>query len=635
LLNNMKKARHCVQLMVGVRNHDKTLLQTVIFNTDVSKPVLPMHKFPCHELVLERMSFDTPFSTPLALDFCDMDWKQCQNVNLSITNNKEHVSTTDVDNDEKKNDHTILLLPWKKMSMSRYFNIPVEILDATQELQFCDHDSDSFQFLFQHIFPSLGKTETCQIRKIKLDYFEYTVCTFAPPLATPTPLAVTTNEKDNNVRFEKSLRWLSTSPFLATNLRVFDFRCSNCPNDVLDISGIEHAQHLQELSLSGNRIKNIACLAVLYNLCHVDFSDTNVTGIESLSNSAPMLLSLNLTNTLVSDLHPLEKMTRLVKLVLCKCVCIKDIRPIGCLGQSLLFLDLSLATGLLDGTLRPLSELVHLVYLDVSSVRIANYEFVSGMQALEYLNLHNTFGVEFISQPSFPNLQYLKHLKVLMWDDYLCDAYRNEQQRQQQVYQQHLDFYHSFTHITQLDHLGTLSGSFLKDYVQYLAERDHTITPLLSSRRGDGFTHPFENVREIVVYWDPNVPDVNHEVIYEFDKVLYRCWPNTTFRHRYKRHLIVTERQNLINENVISFLNLKFERDFNVRMQRLFFLQCDYDAVVRVAECLLHDLIDSPKEANNTSNKQIIVHLNLENAHAHVVLKNIVARALAVEMNKF
>jgi len=613
-----------MSISVWVSDHKSNICASAKFdksNTYERNPVLPISKFPCHKLCIQQYFQDDALNDALpdalpgevssisAPPF-DFDWSQCL-VDRNPTTITKKTTTA----------------PWKKLSLYHYFRVPTEILDATEELKFSDNEFRSVYYLFQKIFPSLGKKETCQICKIKINFNFYW-----------SAHVLSWKECDLNIVF--NLQWLSTSPFLATNLRVFDFRCRE-PKNVLDISGIEHAQHLQTLNLSGNRIKNIACLAALFHLCHVDLLETDVTDIESLSNSGPMLLSLNLGMTPVSDLSPLEKMTRLVKLDLNCCQCISDVTPIGFLGHSLLYLDLHHSSGLENEcrVVETLSRLVHLLYLNISDNNIYNYEFLSSMHSLEMLNARNTCSFlledrflhrgershalteqcttgQYITNQFILGLSCMKHLKILLCDHYLWHMQENKSDHNNVHRNTLQDFYKSLAHTTQLEYVDMLSGRFLKTYL---------------TEQKDICLFPLGNIREIDVCWE-FMPEVHQEMIIDFDKVLVALLPQIIFCHKFNGYHVVTNNRNS-GEKKLSLVNYK--RCLKTRLKRRFALQRDYDAVVRVAECLLHDLIDSLKASSHKSNNETILHLNLENACAHVVLKNIVARALAVEINNF
>ena len=97
--------------------------------------------------------------------------------------------------------------------------------------------------------------------------------------------------------------------------------------DISDLTGLEHAQNLKWLILSGNRVSNLDPLAGLTQLEYIALPGNEVSDISGLAN----LLRLNrllLDGNQISDLSPLANLTNLTFITL-HANRITDVRPLA------------------------------------------------------------------------------------------------------------------------------------------------------------------------------------------------------------------------------------------------------------------------------------------------------------------
>lgn len=82
------------------------------------------------------------------------------------------------------------------------------------------------------------------------------------------------------------------------------------PVYITDITPLGFLRNLQNLSLQGNRIPNIAALGELRGLLYLNIRDNRITDLAPLAN-IPNLSGLNASINIISDLTPLENLTKI------------------------------------------------------------------------------------------------------------------------------------------------------------------------------------------------------------------------------------------------------------------------------------------------------------------------------------
>ena len=130
---------------------------------------------------------------------------------------------------------------------------------------------------------------------------------------------------------------------------------------IIDLSGLEAATNLENLSLGQNALTNLFPLAHLTNLRHLFVPDCQLNDISPLS-SLTRLEELNARGNSISDLLPLARLTTLKHLNLSHC----------------LIVDIS-----------PLSHLVNLQVLQLDHNQIEDVRPLSTLSSLSKLEIHH------------------------------------------------------------------------------------------------------------------------------------------------------------------------------------------------------------------------------------------------------
>ena len=169
------------------------------------------------------------------------------------------------------------------------------------------------------------------------------------------------------------------TPLLAlTNLRWLDL--SGC--SVSDIAFLAKLTQLTYLDLSGNPISNVSPLAALVELGVLHLRDTSISDISALSGLT-QLSSLSISGTSVSDISPLAALTQLTQLDLPNNI--SDISPLADLPQltRLHLWDSNISD------ISVLSGLTELTQLDLADSNISDISPLADLPQLTHLNLRN------------------------------------------------------------------------------------------------------------------------------------------------------------------------------------------------------------------------------------------------------
>lgn len=166
-----------------------------------------------------------------------------------------------------------------------------------------------------------------------------------------------------------------------------------------NLKGLEHCIHLVELSLAGNRIKDLAPLATCTMLQTVDLSENQISDLSPLA-TLTQLQYLDLTQNQITNLVGLEKLHSLAFLGL-------DGNQITCLHEiaDLVSLrTLRVARNRVDTTL-PLTKLRGLQILDLSENVLDEVAGLSGMKDLRWTFLQGN------------KIQEIRELVTIAYDD--------------------------------------------------------------------------------------------------------------------------------------------------------------------------------------------------------------------------
>ena len=222
--------------------------------------------------------------------------------------------------------------------------------------------------------------------------------------------------------------------------------------DIQDLTGLQHAVHLETLRINGNPVSDLSPLANLINLkeLNIEWTDVNdllplarlkklqrldvwnnestiadllplanltslihlnVSGSKELIDISPLanltqLYSLRLYNNAIADITPLAKLTDLTFLTMERNP-VSDLRPLAKLTK-LKFLSLANHATITDIT--PLAKLVALERLDLRGNRIKDVTPLTNLRNLKWLALH----LNDISDFS-PIDGLRKNIEVLFW----------------------------------------------------------------------------------------------------------------------------------------------------------------------------------------------------------------------------
>ncbi len=177
--------------------------------------------------------------------------------------------------------------------------------------------------------------------------------------------------------------------------------------NITDFSILSKLKKLKHLDISGNKtIKDVSFLSDLTQLTILNIA---ITGIDTLVNFPyfPNLKVLNLKMNKIKNLKGLEKYTSLHDLVLWG----TDIDDIGVLSTftELRTLDFDNCPALKDFS--PISKLSHLMFLNLSSVKMSDLSFLKNLTNMEVLVMDSVSGM--LSEANLSNLDNLTKMKFL------------------------------------------------------------------------------------------------------------------------------------------------------------------------------------------------------------------------------
>ncbi len=152
---------------------------------------------------------------------------------------------------------------------------------------------------------------------------------------------------------------------------------------VKDLTGLEHAARLTNLTLVGNPISDIAPLSTLTQLTNLNFSRSGVSDVSPLS-ALTQLTNLNLDRNRVSDVSALSTLTQLTNLSL-DLNRVSDVSPLSTLTQ---LTNLSLNSNPISDV-SALSTLTQLTNLNLSLSRTSDVSPLSTLTQLTNLWLRD------------------------------------------------------------------------------------------------------------------------------------------------------------------------------------------------------------------------------------------------------
>ena len=173
--------------------------------------------------------------------------------------------------------------------------------------------------------------------------------------------AQTVHIPDPNLRvaIHEALKLPARAPITQEDMKRLE-RLSAYHSNIIDLSGLEIATQLENLSLGGNPISDLRPLTGLTNIRRLILPDCQISDISPLSDLR-QLVELNARNNPISDLSPLTGLITLKYLDLSECL-IVDIAP--------------------------LSDLVNLEVLQLNHNQIVNVRPLSTLTSLRKLEIH-------------------------------------------------------------------------------------------------------------------------------------------------------------------------------------------------------------------------------------------------------
>ena len=179
-------------------------------------------------------------------------------------------------------------------------------------------------------------------------------------------------------------------------------------SDIIDLSGLEFAKHLERLILGGNPISNLRPLTDLTNLWRLIMPNCQISDISSLSGLEE-LVELNLRENPISDLTPLVGLTTLKYIDLGQCL-IGDLSPLLSL-ENLYTLQLN-DNQIID--VRLISQMTSLRKLELKRNQIIDIRPLSTLTSLRFLNLQRNQIIDVRPLSALTSLQHLElqHNKI-------------------------------------------------------------------------------------------------------------------------------------------------------------------------------------------------------------------------------
>ena len=183
-------------------------------------------------------------------------------------------------------------------------------------------------------------------------------------------------------------------------------RASN--RDIKDLTGIEHAIHLQELWISNNPLSDLSPLAELKSLIEVGAWDAGISDLSAFSGLTK-LRELHLSSNPLSDISPLAGLTSLEILYLYGCG-LEDLSQLAGLTG---LVRLSIANNRELSDVSPLAGLINLKWLDLHRCdSLSDISALAGLTQLEYLNLNHSRRVSDYSLSPLAGLPSLRRLRL-------------------------------------------------------------------------------------------------------------------------------------------------------------------------------------------------------------------------------
>ena len=152
---------------------------------------------------------------------------------------------------------------------------------------------------------------------------------------------------------------------------------------IKDLTGLEAATNLTELSLYGNAISDISLLSGLTNLTELSLSNNAISDISALAGLTN-LTELSVANNYISDVSPIANFKNLTKLDISDNE-IPDVSPLAGLTN---LTELSVANNYISDV-SPIANFKNLTKLDISDNEISDISPLAGLTNLTELSLAN------------------------------------------------------------------------------------------------------------------------------------------------------------------------------------------------------------------------------------------------------
>ena len=170
---------------------------------------------------------------------------------------------------------------------------------------------------------------------------------------------------------------------------------------IQDLTGLEFATNLTDLSLGRNQISDISPLKNLTNLIHLDLGRNQISDVSPLKDLIN-LTDLSLGRNQISDVSPLRNLINLTHLSLINNR-VSDVSPLNNL-TNLIELDL-LDNRIAD--VSPLKNLINLTHLSLRSNEISDISPLNNLTKLTYFGLRENKVSDVTPLKDLTNLTYL------------------------------------------------------------------------------------------------------------------------------------------------------------------------------------------------------------------------------------
>jgi Leucine-rich repeat (LRR) protein len=180
--------------------------------------------------------------------------------------------------------------------------------------------------------------------------------------------------------------------------------------DIADLGGMQYCINVRDIFMTGNLVSDIAPLAGLVEMGHLQMANNNISDIDPLAKLVN-LEQLILGGNPVSDISAMAGMARLKDVHLAGCQVV-DIGPLE--GKTEMLILVLSFNSIAD--ISPLAGMTQMTNLDLASNQISNVAALAGLTQLRWLSLQDNQVVDVAPLAGLVNLDYLD-----LWNNNIAD----------------------------------------------------------------------------------------------------------------------------------------------------------------------------------------------------------------------